>query len=147
MDGQDVKLLIVGRQWEADEEVHEIKVTTQGRIYRGPNETILTYRETENSGMGQTRTTLKILAEGGIHLLRTGETQSKMEFVAGSRHMTQVSTPVGLLQMGLYTHEAEAQLGEEKGDIKIRYSLDYANQDSVNISLTVDYENLDRAHD
>lgn len=147
MAGQDVRLHIVGKQWEAEDSPQEITVTTQGRLYRRANETVLTYRESEDSGMGLTRTTLKILADGGIHLLRTGETQSKMEFVAGDRHMTQMTTPLGLLQMGFYTHEAKAELGDERGDIRIRYSLDYSNQDSVNISLHVEYERLNGLND
>ena len=143
MPGQDIKLEIVGSQWGSGEEPQVIRVKTQGRLYRREDETVLTYDENEESGWGRTRTTLKILNSGGIHLLRSGESRSKMEFVACDRHMTQINTPMGLLQKGLYTHEAKADLGLTRGDIRIRYSLDYANQDSVNMSLHVDYETLE----
>lgn len=147
MAGERVQLEIVGKQWEPGEEPQEIRLLTEGKLYRRAEETVIAYRETEQSGLGRTMTTLKVLPDGAIELLRMGDTSMKMHFLKGDRHLTQLDTPYGMLQIGLLTHEASADLGQEQGDIAIRYSLDHSQQNPVNMELNLHYERTGRHDD
>lgn len=147
MASTPIHLTILGRQSEPNGEPQEIKMMTEGRLYQQSKAQVIAYRENDHSGLGRTLTTLKVMEDGHIELLRSGETQSKMTFRAGERHLTQLQTPVGLMTIGLLTHEAYASMNPDEGLLRIRYALDYSNQNPVDMTLELKYRKVEAPHE
>ena len=95
----------------------------RGDLRREGETWLLTYREGESSGLGDTRTTLEIAPRRAV-LTRTGELSSRMVFQPGETHTSLYQTPYGRIPMTLRTLSLRSDLGERGGRVTIRYTME-----------------------
>lgn len=109
-----------------------------GRLTREGEGYLLTYREGEESGLGQTRTILR-LEPGWATLTRTGEVSSHMVFQEGKEHTSLYETPYGKLPMTIRTHRLEEKLNEAGGSVYLIYEIRLGGADAgeTRLRLTV----------
>jgi len=104
-----------------------IELITGGEYSHGENETILSYMESEMTGMEGTKTTIQIRPDVVV-LRREGTTSSNMVFEEGKKHIFLYETPYGAMSMGVDTHRIHTGISEAGGDVEIDYTLDMDNR-------------------
>lgn len=101
-----------------------IELVTEGRLSSpGGDEYLLSYAESELTGLGGTTTTLSI-QDGRVTLVRSGEVNSQMIFEEGKRHLSLYETPYGALSVGVNTRRMDLRLGESGGELEIDYAIE-----------------------
>lgn len=94
----------------------------EGTLRREGDTWLLTYREGESSGLGDTRTTLKVAPDRAV-LIRAGELTTRMVFRPGETDSSLYETPYGQIPMTLRTLSLKSDLGEAGGHVTIHYQI------------------------
>lgn len=118
----------------------------EGRLSREGEDYVLTYREGEDSGLGQTRTTLR-LEPGRVTLTRSGEFPSHMVFQEGKPHTSLYQTPYGKLPMTLHTQRLEEDMGRAGGSIYLIYRIQLGGADAGETRLRLTVNTKENRHD
>jgi uncharacterized beta-barrel protein YwiB (DUF1934 family) len=101
-----------------------IELITEGKLLSsGDDEFMLSYQESQLTGMEGTLTTFQI-EPGCITLLRVGEINSQMVFQPGRRHISMYETPYGAVSVGVNTKKMISTIGEGGGEIEINYAIE-----------------------
>ena len=116
-----------GEQYFDDVDPNATELMTEGTLEQTEDGFLLSYQETELTGMEGTLTTFRI-APDRITLLREGTINSEMIFEEGQKHFSLYETPFGGLMLGVNTHRAKARIGEGGGSLSIRYALEADSQ-------------------
>ena len=116
-----------GEQYFDDVDSNATELMTEGTLEQTEDGFLLSYQETELTGMEGTLTTFRI-APDRITLLREGTINSEMIFEEGQKHFSLYETPFGGLMLGVNTHRAKARIGEGGGSLSIRYALEADSQ-------------------
>ena len=133
---KDVVISIKGMQKYEGMAPDITELVTKGRLSREGESYILSYQESELTGLGGTLTTFQV--EGGqVTHLRVGEFNSQMVFQEGRRHLCLYDTGFGSLTVGVFTSKLKVALGQEGGSMDIRYTLDIDSNLSSQNELTV----------
>lgn len=106
-----------------DSEPDEIALITNGSFYKKNKKYYLIYDETEYSGMGDTKTTLKI-DKDIVTLIRTGASPSQMIFEENEHHVGLYNTPFGSYTIGVKTKSIENNITDLGGSLKLLYDID-----------------------
>lgn len=106
----------------ADDET--VELVTEGKLLSsGGDQFMLSYEESQLTGMEGTLTTFQIVP-GCITLLREGEVNSQMVFQPGRRHVSMYETPYGAVSVGVNTKKMTSTIGEGGGEIEIDYAIE-----------------------
>lgn len=97
-----------------------IELTSQGFVQRRDKDIILTYKESELTGMDNTDTTI-ILEDADITIKRQGAFVSTLEFSRSEPKICLYHTPYGTLNVT--THTREYHYKDEDGQLELH--LDY----------------------
>ena len=127
---------VVSRQLDGEDDGDEIEVVTPGEFYKKDNSYYAVYEETEISGMKGTTTTLKI-DEEKFTLIRTGTTNTQMNFKKHARDLTLYSTPHGALDLTVDTRELKMNIDNNGGEVYIDYDMIIGNQQSLSTTLQI----------
>lgn len=100
-----------------------IELVTEGVLRQEQDTYVLSYQESEVTGMAGTLTTFQI-APQCVTLLRVGEYNSQMVFEEGRRHMSLYETPYGQLSFGIHTRKMRFAMDDKGGEIEIGYNLE-----------------------
>lgn len=100
-----------------------LELVTAGRYGVSPDGILLTWEESELTGMQGTHTSLSVQPRSVV-LSREGATNSQMEFEEGTKHYFLYETPHGSTTLGLNTSRIRSSLGRHGGDIEIDYTVD-----------------------
>jgi len=103
-----------------------IELVTDGTYGCEDGERVLTYMESELTGLEGTKTTLRIGPEI-VTITREGAFNSQMIFEEGKRHFFLYETPFGAATMGVNTQKIRNVLDEHGGDMEIFYAIDIEN--------------------
>ncbi len=136
--GRPILLMIVGSQWQFDDEPLVTKYTTEGRLYHKGDETVLVYRQSEQSGFGKTFSTLT-LKKDSVTLVWNGDQRMKMSFSPGRRHVSNLSTPEGVISLGIFTSGVDVSKHMNGGEVHIQYAMDAPDAPALNTKLDIDY--------
>lgn len=134
----NVLITIEGQQWGLEEPAQTIRLTTEGQLYQSGDAWFVAYDESEATGMAGTRTTLSIDAGGAVTLTRSGSLEMNLVFVRNTRHITQMQTPYGEIDVGIYTNIVESDLCAGGGSIHLGYSVDFNQQETTNTKLDLE---------
>lgn len=116
-----VEIQVESRQtWDGRTETLEQRA--EGVLARTGEGYTLTYREGEDTGLGGTRTTLKLLGDRA-ELSRTGAVSSTMVFCPGSPHRSLYETAYGPIPMEVTTRRLWSQMEETGGRVELEYDL------------------------
>lgn len=127
MEERSVNITIktLQRRPEATESMTQRAV---GVLRREGSGWLLTYREGEGSGLGDTHTVLR-LEKGKAALTREGESSSRMVFQPGEPYACRYATPYGEMPMTVKTLALEWELNEAGGEVFIIYKLQLGGAD------------------
>ncbi|WP_295583392.1 DUF1934 domain-containing protein [uncultured Oscillibacter sp.] len=117
-----VLLSIRGEQYFDDIEPDATELMTDGTLELTGDGLVLTYRETELTGMEGTTTAFQVQGHRVI-LTRTGKVNSRMVFEEGRQHTSLYETPFGELTVDIRTSTLRHNLTERGGLMEIRYSI------------------------
>ena len=117
-----VVLSICGRQIYLEQEPDTIELVTDGFLEATDNGWLLTYAESELTGMQGVNTTFCV--DGNtVTLERTGKLNSKMVFTEGVSHDSLYKVDFGALMITVCATRVEASITENGGTIDLVYNI------------------------
>lgn len=120
---KNVVISIKGMQKYQGTDPDTVELVTEGRLRREGESYVLSYQESEITGLDGTHTTIRVEPEQ-VTLLRMGQFNSQMVFQEGRRHLSMYNTPYGAMAIGVNTRHLAADLNETGGSIDIDYALE-----------------------
>ena len=121
-----VLLTIRGEQYFDDVDPDETKLMTDGTMEVTEAGYLLTYQESELTGMEGTTTTFEVVGNR-VTLKRSGSVNSQMIFEEGKQHTSLYETPFGELPVDIQTSSLRHTLSERGGVMEIKYSIAVAH--------------------
>lgn len=140
---QEVKLRIRGLQ-TLDAEEDSVEVVSIGQMCERDGFICITYEEViaedENNNVQVAKNLLKIRDEQ-VEVIKKGTVASHMIFVPGQMTYTYYSTPMGELEVGIFTKEMICDKKEKGFRLKMRYNLEMNNTfvSQCNIDIEVEF--------
>ena len=117
-----VLLSIRGEQYFDGIDPDETELMTEGTMALTEDGMVLSYEESELTGMEGTTTTFEIKGPR-VTLTRSGAVNSQMVFEEGRQHTSLYETPFGELSVDIQTSELKHNLSERGGLMEIKYSI------------------------
>lgn len=118
----DVLIQLKGIQQYDEQPPDIIELTTEGKLWREDGKLLLSYEETELTGLAGTTTTFEV-ENGLVRLRRTGTASSLMEFALGTTHKSLYETPMGALLITVAATRIENNLDEHGGNLTVCYDI------------------------
>ena len=120
---KEVIISIKGQQKFAGADNDVIELVTCGQLSRDGESYVLSYQESELTGLEGTLTTIQVEPER-VTMMRVGQVNTQMVFQEGRRHLAMYNTPYGAMAVGINTRSMYAELNDKGGDIEIDYNLE-----------------------
>lgn len=117
-----VFLSICGRQIYLDQEPDTLELVTEGVLEATDNGWVLTYAESELTGMQGVNTTFRVAGDT-VTLERTGKLNSQMVFTEGVSHDSLYKVDFGALMITVCATRVEANITENGGTIDLVYNI------------------------
>ena len=117
-----VLLSIRGEQYFDDIDPDATELMTDGTLEVTEDGLVLSYEESELTGMEGTTTTFEVCGPR-VTLTRSGAVNSQMVFEEGRQHTSLYETPFGELSVDIQTSELRHNLSERGGLMEIKYSI------------------------
>ena len=117
-----VLLSIRGEQYFDDIDPDAAELKTEGTMALTEDGIVLSYEESELTGMEGTTTTFEVKGPR-VTLTRSGAVNSQMVFEEGRQHTSLYETPFGELSVDIQTSELKHNLSERGGLMEIKYSI------------------------
>ena len=117
-----VLLSIRGEQYFDDIDPDATELMTEGTMEVTEGGIVLSYEESELTGMEGTTTTFEVKGPR-VTLTRSGAVNSQMVFEEGRQHTSLYETPFGELSVDIETSELKHNLSERGGLMEIKYSI------------------------
>ncbi|MGM9619311.1 MAG: DUF1934 domain-containing protein [Oscillospiraceae bacterium] len=124
---KQVMISVRGEQYYEGVDPDETELLTEGTLEQTPDGWLLSYEESELTGMEGTTTTFAI-GEGEALLRRVGTIQSEMYFKPGEISTSAYDTPYGTLTVEIGTRFLRAEMSRQGGELEIRYSIAVEHQ-------------------
>lgn len=118
-----VMLSIEGRQSYADQEPEVIELVTEGTLEEIPDGWIISYEESDLTGM-QGVTTTFIVEGRKLTLSRTGKLSSRMVFQEGVQHESLYEMEFGALMLSVCAKKILADISPEGGTVDLSYGIE-----------------------
>lgn len=122
---KNVIISIVGTQSQEDG-LESIELVTDGQYSFSDGSSVLSYMESEITGMDGTKTTFEV-GKDLVTMIREGSINSQMTFEKGKKHFFLYETPYGAATLGVDTQRLKTVFGENGGDMELEYALDIDN--------------------
>jgi len=124
MKMKDVIISIKGTQNDSEGGDNIIELETDGVFAYENGEGMLSYMESELTGLNGTKTSFTI-GPMGIVMTREGSLNSRMVFEKGRKHNFLYETPFGSATMGVDTTNISMSFDEHGGNMEIDYVVDF----------------------
>lgn len=124
---KDIILTISGLHATDGEADDPVEIITPGQYFLKNGKHFVVYDEVMEGIEGSVKSTIKF-TESKVELMRTGAASTRMKFEEEKEHMVIYQTPMGPLNISLYTEELISKIEEEKMELEIRYSLQAEEQ-------------------
>ena len=134
---QRVVLSIIGRQSYMDQEPEQIELVTEGVLEDLENAWLLSYEESELTGMAGVTTTF-IVERDKITLKRTGRLNSQMVFQEGTVHESLYEMEFGALMISVCANRVMADICHDGGMIDLIYTIELEQSASGTIDYHLD---------
>ncbi len=132
-----VKLSIQGKQYYDGQEPDVIELVTEGTLEHEKNVWVITYEESDLTGLAGVTTAFRI-GPRGVALKRTGRLQSQMIFREGVRHESLYQMEFGALMIAVQAQKIQADLTEAGGTVDITYTIEIENAASGTVEYHLD---------
>ena len=122
---KNVVISIKGRQRYVDNDADAIELVTEGCLKKENFGYMLTYQESEMTGLDGTIATILVDTDTEqVTMMREGEVNTQMVFRHGRRHMAMYQTPYGNMTVGVNARHVLIDLDEHGGDLELDYDIE-----------------------
>ena len=118
-----VVLSVRGVQRYEDQEPEIIELTTEGTMERQKEVWVLSYEESDLTGLAGVTTAFRV-GPRGVVLKRTGKLQNQMIFMEGRRHESLYQLDIGALMITVKATSVKSALTEQGGTVDIVYNIE-----------------------
>ena len=118
-----VVLSVRGVQRYEDQEPEIIELTTEGTMERQKEVWVLSYEESDLTGLAGVTTAFRV-GPRGVVLKRTGKLQNQMIFMEGRRHESLYQIDIGALMIAVRATSVKSDLTEQGGTVDIVYNIE-----------------------
>ena len=118
-----VMLHIRGTQNYQEQDPDVIELTTEGTMEREKEVWVLTYEESDLTGLAGVTTCFRV-GPRGVVLKRTGNIENQMIFMEGRKHESLYRLDFGALMLTVKATKVESSLTEEGGTVDIHYNIE-----------------------
>ena len=123
------------------EDGDDIELLTSGVYSYSPERTLISYWESELTGMEGTKTSFEILP-GVVKLTREGTVAMQMVYEEGRKNYFAYNTPYGSATIGLETLGITSSLGEDGGRLEINYILNFMESAAVRTAVKIEIRKI-----
>ena len=134
---QNVVLSILGRQSYLDQEPDTVELVTEGVLEEQENGWVLTYEESDLTGMSGVTTTF-IVEPDKVTLKRTGKLNSQMVFQEGIVHESLYQVEFGALMISVCASRVMADICQDGGMIDLVYNIELEHTAAGTIDYHLD---------
>ncbi len=128
---------ICGQENYLDGTDEKTELVTEGKYYKKGNKYFISYNETPMTGFDtNTKTTIKVDGDT-VAMTRFGQVNTHMVFKPGEKHISHYETPFGSFTIGVISDEVDVKIGDNGGDIRIKYLLEIDNNTRARHDLTL----------
>lgn len=120
---KDVLISIQGRQDYQGTDPDRLELVTPGKLERTGEEYLISYEESELTGLAGTMTQL-FVSPTRVTLRRTGTVRSEMVFEPHRRHLSLYSTPYGNMEIGIVARKMNSTITDNGGFLEINYDIE-----------------------
>ncbi len=113
-----------------------IELSTEGRLFREKDCLVLTYEESELTGLDGTTTRFELRPDN-VRLIRTGKVRSVMEFIPGQTNQSLYDTGMGALLVTSRTLKIRDEMGEDGGNLSVTYHINIENLGAGEIEYAI----------
>ncbi|MBE6875718.1 MAG: DUF1934 domain-containing protein [Ruminococcus sp.] len=111
-------------QYDENEKT-ETTLNTEILYYIDKNgERVISYEESETTGMEGSDMQLRISPDNMISIIRTGTYQTHLVVQPGRKHFCHYETPFGDFAVGISARFVRNKLTDEGGSLRLRYTVD-----------------------
>ena len=124
---QEVKLRVRGVQMQGEAAEDNVEVVSVGQMYEKDGFTCLTYEEVvgeSDGGVVQVVNNLMKIRDDQVEVIKKGPTESHMVFVPERTTYTYYSTPVGELEISIFTKQIERIQMSNGFHLMLQYNLE-----------------------
>lgn len=108
-----------------EKEKTETTLNTEILYYIDKNgERVISYEESETTGMEGSDMQLRISPDNMISIIRTGTYQTHLVVQPGRKHFCHYETPFGDFAVGVSARFVRNKLTDEGGSLRLRYTVD-----------------------
>lgn len=115
-----------------------MSLVTEGKLQKENGEYILSYEESEITGLNGTTTVIKVSSDS-VTLIRHGNISAMMLFEVGKTHLTDYKTDYGTVMLGVRAQKVNINLDDSGGNIRVDYVLEYnrayGGRNSINVKI------------
>lgn len=133
----EVLLKITSVQQFRDEKPETTQLVTEGTLSQADGAWLLSYAESELTGMAGTMTTFRIESEQ-ITLLRSGTIESKMVFVTGVEDRSLYDMGFGALMVAVCAERIVSTVGENGGVLEVSYGITIEEETAGTIDYRIE---------
>ena len=133
----EVLLKITSVQQFRDEKPETTQLVTEGTLSQEDGAWLLSYAESELTGMVGTTTTFRIEPEQ-ITLLRSGTIESKMVFVTGVEDRSLYDMGFGALMVAVCAERIVSTVGENGGVLEVSYGITIEEETAGTIDYRIE---------
>lgn len=134
---QNVVLSILGRQTYLGQEPDKIELVTEGVLEDQGNSWILSYEESDLTGLSGVTTTF-IVEPDKVTLKRSGKLNSQMVFQEGVFHDSLYQMEFGAMMITVCASKVEYDLTEAGGTIDLTYGIEIEQTQAGEIEYHLD---------
>ncbi|GIM45781.1 hypothetical protein DNHGIG_13300 [Collibacillus ludicampi] len=132
-----VKIIVNTTQTLSDGSTQTYNQTFEGFWYVKGDVQYFHYQENNESGLGNTQTTLKV-AQNDITLIRQGEINMRHVYQLDKQFSGQYQTPYGNLGFWIETEKMDHFIGDDEARICIEYTMEMEGEKSrMNLQIKV----------
>ncbi len=111
-------------QYDEDEKTETV-LNTEILYYIDTNgERVISYQESETTGMEGSEMQLRISPDNMVSIIRTGTYQTHLFVQVGKKHFCHYETPHGDFAVGVFARYVKNRLTDEGGTLRLRYTVD-----------------------
>jgi uncharacterized beta-barrel protein YwiB (DUF1934 family) len=120
-----------------DGDTDTINLSTIGTYRREGRKYVISYEESEATGMPGNTTFLTADGNRCVTMTRKGPESSQLIIELGKKHMCHYETGYGPLAIGVYTESITNKLSPSGGELHVRYRLDINSTSLVTNELKI----------
>lgn len=142
MNEKKVLLTIKSTQQYENQKPEVIELTTAGSLRTEGESYILSYKETELTGLTGAITTFTVCPERVV-LQREGTVHSRMEFVLNEQYDSLYDTGTGALFIRVTAKQMQIEMNEQGGFFEVSYSVEIEQTAEGHITYHIDVQPLE----